>query len=777
MGERASDLETGHVFMVRGGSRPTPFSTPFAEALKPRLFSPTFPRPPSSPPEVFRVLRPEPGNPAVVCLRSSTGRFLAVQGDNSVLASCDAAEACTRLEMVPEGPEGSVTLSALSAWRPGFLHADEDGEVSLIPAPLDSPTLSAELRRRAEFFVVEHEQDVISLVTPRGHYLGVGKLGERMGHCDIEGWEAVSGLGSSLAGACSVLLELGAKLAPWRLHRSLWELAGSPGAVGAGFGERAWDAVRTCLAFAGLAAAFSLASLLQVACAPTLHAAWVQLWGIRGVGQGSALRIFVSCRLAASAAGLALAARDLTAQPAPSPASDWCLAALLAATAVLMLLWLCADLRDPYGLGQDGLAGQLREAAAGPRRDGGERALLGGTFSRVADDGAITASRGYSPWTCRIDNPAGAAWCPDTLGPSGGYRDRAYWLGNGRRCDEGQQGDWLCLDFGEVVRVTRVQTKGGEVESGRAAWVKRYRLDYSTDGYRWTAHPSELTGNVDRDGLRSNRLRPPIVASRLRLWPTSWHGEVALRVEVMGRSLTAGPYGPDPYGLDRAPIGRWQGDFDPERLWDEPSWDDRRLGGMQLPRQPGMADGMARRLAAGGRSSDVQLDLFQAMQPQDRGGMGAWGAVRRFSLNRASLRRPSFWGQRDGRRDAGGAVAGGWPARLSLPRLSVGRWGPSAPASRYSLRRPSLPRLSLGRWGWGGGEPERSGGGRSSWGLWGGAAQGRETERGGRSSWGFWGGAGAAEEGAGRGAPAVGARVVGRPSLPRLLNPRDVLLG
>ena len=114
------------------------------------------------------------------------------------------------------------------------------------------------------------------------------------------------------------------------------------------FGERAWDAVRTCLAFAGLAAAFSLASLLQVACAPTLHAAWVQLWGIRGVGQGSALRIFVSCRLAASAAGLALAARDLTAQPAPSPASDWCLAALLAATAVLMLLWLCADLRDPY---------------------------------------------------------------------------------------------------------------------------------------------------------------------------------------------------------------------------------------------------------------------------------------------------------------------------------------------------------------------------------------------------------------------------------------------
>ncbi|KAI8514606.1 hypothetical protein Bbelb_071970 [Branchiostoma belcheri] len=82
---------------------------------------------------------------------------------------------------------------------------------------------------------------------------------------------------------------------------------------------------------------------------------------------------------------------------------------------------------------------------------------------------------------------------------------------------------WLQVDLGEVKRVTGTITQGGRWDLVEQ-WVTTYKLQYSEDGTVWTTYAD--SGFSRQHGQENTRY--------VRFNPQTWHGHLAMRVEILG---------------------------------------------------------------------------------------------------------------------------------------------------------------------------------------------------------------------------------------------------
>ncbi|XP_027051820.1 uncharacterized protein LOC113679072 [Pocillopora damicornis] len=95
---------------------------------------------------------------------------------------------------------------------------------------------------------------------------------------------------------------------------------------------------------------------------------------------------------------------------------------------------------------------------------------------------------------------------------------------------------WLQIDFGELVRVTKVATQGRQ-DSGQ--WVTKYTLSYSVDGMHWAEYKEKsvtwvFPANKDRNTVVEHLLLSPFDARLIRFHPKTYHGYTSMRAEVYG---------------------------------------------------------------------------------------------------------------------------------------------------------------------------------------------------------------------------------------------------
>uniref|UniRef100_A0A6P8J2Q7 Uncharacterized protein LOC116306425 isoform X2 n=1 Tax=Actinia tenebrosa TaxID=6105 RepID=A0A6P8J2Q7_ACTTE len=144
---------------------------------------------------------------------------------------------------------------------------------------------------------------------------------------------------------------------------------------------------------------------------------------------------------------------------------------------------------------------------------------LGMESSEIKDEN-ITASsfaENTPPSSARLNNTAG--WCAKEA-----------------------EGSWLQVDLEDLHCVTSIATQGNP--GGNQDYVKKYKIEYSQDGDKWTTHEENgnqiFDANVDNTSVKTNDLQKVIVARYIRICPVEWYCWPCLRIEVYGAPLKEG---------------------------------------------------------------------------------------------------------------------------------------------------------------------------------------------------------------------------------------------
>ncbi|PFX23757.1 Thioredoxin domain-containing protein 3-like [Stylophora pistillata] len=104
---------------------------------------------------------------------------------------------------------------------------------------------------------------------------------------------------------------------------------------------------------------------------------------------------------------------------------------------------------------------------------------------------------------------------------------------------ESDENQWLQVDLGKVLEVTKVSTQGGG--DGVSTYVTSFILLCSEDGetfqdYQENDAVKVFEGNNDGDTVVSHWLVQPVKARYFRLQPKTWSEQIALRVELYGNT-------------------------------------------------------------------------------------------------------------------------------------------------------------------------------------------------------------------------------------------------
>ncbi|CAH1372606.1 discoidin domain-containing receptor 2-like [Tenebrio molitor] len=150
-----------------------------------------------------------------------------------------------------------------------------------------------------------------------------------------------------------------------------------------------------------------------------------------------------------------------------------------------------------------------------------------GMESGTIPDEAITASSSYVPnvgprnGRLRVEK-AGGGWCPK------------------QQVERGIR-EYLQVDLGEVHVVTGVQTQGRYDRGRGQEYAEEYTVEYWRPGlnewkeYKRWDNKQILRGNTDTASIESQRLMPPVFASKVRILPYSVHRRtICLRIELLG---------------------------------------------------------------------------------------------------------------------------------------------------------------------------------------------------------------------------------------------------
>jgi len=159
--------------------------------------------------------------------------------------------------------------------------------------------------------------------------------------------------------------------------------------------------------------------------------------------------------------------------------------------------------------------GPISYAGATKQAAGVFRRLVGTRQGKILADASITASTGRQHVAqSRLDADG---WCP-------AFHDHDQ---------------WLQFAFPELTSVELILTRGSTRYAGAAGagYVSQFQLSYTVDGTSWYQHPQVLVGNEDGAALKANAIAPPVRARRMRIHPLEWGGVIALRAELLGRTL------------------------------------------------------------------------------------------------------------------------------------------------------------------------------------------------------------------------------------------------
>ncbi|XP_078348187.1 uncharacterized protein LOC144633234 isoform X3 [Oculina patagonica] len=132
-------------------------------------------------------------------------------------------------------------------------------------------------------------------------------------------------------------------------------------------------------------------------------------------------------------------------------------------------------------------------------------------------------------------------------------------------------GQWIQVDFGKVVKITKVLTQG---RSDYTRWVKSYWISYSLNNGFYEVYgengPIIFTGNSDQNTVKENKLDVPIYTRYFRLHPKTWHVHISLRLELHGCQTGFVP--PSPPQCMNA-LGMQSGRIKPDALQASSQWD------------------------------------------------------------------------------------------------------------------------------------------------------------------------------------------------------------
>jgi hypothetical protein len=94
-------------------------------------------------------------------------------------------------------------------------------------------------------------------------------------------------------------------------------------------------------------------------------------------------------------------------------------------------------------------------------------------------------------------------------------------------------GEWLEVSLPKLTTISAVQVQG----SGTASeWVSAYKVKYfDGNAWKWYKEQTKLDGAHNQLTPQKTRLEP-FKATKVRLYPLTWHGAISMRVELFGHT-------------------------------------------------------------------------------------------------------------------------------------------------------------------------------------------------------------------------------------------------
>lgn len=115
-------------------------------------------------------------------------------------------------------------------------------------------------------------------------------------------------------------------------------------------------------------------------------------------------------------------------------------------------------------------------------------------------------------------------------------------MGGGWVANDKDKNEWIQVAFKAQSIVRSIWTQG-RFESNccnQSDWVTEYRVQFSQDGVSWQKYKDQsgndlyFRANTDSGTVVKNDLPSPIITKYIRISPTAWHGNIALRLEIKG---------------------------------------------------------------------------------------------------------------------------------------------------------------------------------------------------------------------------------------------------
>ncbi|XP_062579653.1 hemicentin-2-like isoform X2 [Saccostrea cucullata] len=115
-------------------------------------------------------------------------------------------------------------------------------------------------------------------------------------------------------------------------------------------------------------------------------------------------------------------------------------------------------------------------------------------------------------------------------------------LGGGWMADGQSKSQWIQVEFKaqSVVRSILTQGRFEERCCNKSDWITEFKVHFSQDGIVWHKYKDQsgndlyFRANSDADSFVENDLPSPMITKFIRIYPTAWHGKIALRLEIKG---------------------------------------------------------------------------------------------------------------------------------------------------------------------------------------------------------------------------------------------------
>lgn len=168
-----------------------------------------------------------------------------------------------------------------------------------------------------------------------------------------------------------------------------------------------------------------------------------------------------------------------------------------------------------------------------------------GLASRVISDEQVTASHYIDPWEPKLAR----------LNNVGSYN---AWSAHMNKSSL----PWIQVDLQKIFILSGIQTQGAS-KYFTQYYIKEFFVAYSKNNKKWNVYKGNSTaihklfdGNSDSSSIKENQFEPPIAARYIRLFPTKFYNQPALRMELLGCEIQgcSAPLGMENYNIKNEQI-------------------------------------------------------------------------------------------------------------------------------------------------------------------------------------------------------------------------------